>query len=120
MEDKQKLARCARHAVVLIAVLLAVVCLVSILVVPRTLRALEHAERTLSNVDGLIETADRALATATEAVGAANRLVEENADNVSGMMEKINAIDFDALNRAIGDLADIIAPLARLVGLLGR
>lgn len=117
MEDKQKLMRCA---VVLIAVLLAVVCLASILVVPRTLRALEHAERTLSNADGLIKTADRALATATEAVGAANRLVEENADNVSGMMEKINAIDFDALNRAIGDLADIIAPLARLVGLLGR
>lgn len=117
MEEKQRLMR---WAVILIAVLLAVVCIVSLLVVPRTLRALEHAERTLSGADGLIETADKALATATEVADAANRIMEENADAVSDTMEKINAIDFDALNRAIGDLADIIAPLARLASLLGN
>lgn len=117
MEEKQKLMRLA---VILIAALLVTVCLVSVLVVPRTLRILSRAERMLSNADELIETADKALATATEAAGAANRILEENADNVSGMMEKINTIDFDALNRAIKDLADIVSPLARLAGLLGR
>lgn len=116
MEEKQKLMR---HAVILIAALLIIVVLVSLLLVPRTLRALSHVERTLSRADGLIETADQALATATEIADAANRLMEENADNVSGTMEKLGAIDFDALNRAIGDLADIVAPLARLANLLG-
>lgn len=116
MEEKPKLMR---HAVILLAVLLAVVCLVSLLVVPRTLRTLSRVEETLERADGLIETADKALATATEAADAANRILKENADNVSGTMEKIGAIDFDALNRAIKDLADIIAPLARLANLLG-
>ena len=75
-------------------------------------------------MDELLVTAGNALTTAgdtlrsaTEAADAANRLVEDNAATVSEAMEKINAIDFDALNRAINDLADIVEPLARFAGI---
>ena len=124
-KENQKIPRYLRLTAIFSAALLAVVCIAAALIVPRTLHALAHAEVTLSSMDELLVTADDALTTAgdtlrsaTEAADAANRLVEDNAGAVSEAMEKINAIDFDALNRAINDLADIVEPLARFANIL--
>ena len=123
-KEDQKALRYLRLTAIFSAALLAVVCIAAALIVPRTLHALAHAEVTLSSMDELLVTAGNALTTAgdtlrsaTEAADAANRLVEDNAATVSEAMEKINAIDFDALNRAINDLADIVEPLARFAGI---
>ena len=118
--DNEKLLRCARAGVLLLGALLAVACVVSAVVVPKALRTLERVGETLDGVDSLVETAETALTTANAAADNANRLVADNADAVAEAMEKFNSVDFDSLNRAIKDLADVVAPLARVSNLFNR
>ena len=118
--ENEKLLRCARTVVWLLGALLAVICVVSVILVPRALRALERVDDTLSGVDSLTRTAEAALTTANAAAERANKLVADNADAVAEAMEKFNSVDFDSLNRAIKDLADIVAPLARVSNLFNR
>lgn len=118
--ENEKLLRCARIGVWLLGALLAVVCAVSLAVVPKALRALDRVEDTLAGVESLTRTAETALTTANAAADNANRLVADNADAVAEAMEKFNSVDFDSLNRAVKDLADIVAPLARVSNLFNR
>ena len=118
--ENEKLLRCARIGVWLLGALLAVICAVSIIVVPRALRALDRVDDTLASIDSLARTAETALTTANAAADNANRLVADNAGAVAEAMEKFNSVDFDALNRAIKDLADIVAPLARMSNFFNR
>lgn len=110
-ETKQAL-RCARIGTYLTAALLAVVCIALLFAVPRVTRALDHMETTLTQIDALTEAA----VTVAEN---ANALVVDNTEAVSEAMQKFNAVDFDALNRAINDLADVVQPLARVSKLFG-
>lgn len=112
--ENNKLLLYARIGVGLLAALLTVVCAVSVLVVPKTLQTLERMDDTLQGVDSLIKTAEDALTTANAAADNANKLVADNADAVAEAMEKFNSVDFDALNRAINNLADIVEPLAKV------
>lgn len=118
METEKKLLLCARICVGLLAALLAVLCAVSVLVVPKTLQTLERMNDTLQSIDSLMETAEDALEAANDAANSANKLVADNADAVAEAMEKFNSVDFEALNRAINDLADIVEPLAKLTSYL--
>lgn len=118
--ENEKLLRCARIGIWLLGALLAVVCAVSLLLVPKALRALDRVEDTLAGVDSLTQTAETALTTANAAANSANQLVADNADAVAEAMEKFNSVDFDSLNRAVKDLADIVAPLARVSNLFNR
>lgn len=107
MEDDHKILRYARLTAWFSAALLGVVTVVSLLLVPKALRMMDHAEQTLAGIDTLAQTADAALTTANEAAESANRLVAE-------AMEKFNSVDFATLNRAIDDLADVVEPLAKV------
>lgn len=53
----------------------------------------------VSNVDGLVTTGQQSL---------------------EASMEKLNSVDFDALNQAIKDLAAVIEPLAKMTKVFGR
>ena len=114
MEDDHKILRYARLTAWFSAALLGVVTVVSLLLVPKALRMMDHAEQTLAGIDTLAQTADAALTTANEAAESANRLVADNADSVAEAMEKFNSVDFATLNRAIDDLADVVEPLAKV------
>ena len=46
-----------------------------------------------------------------------NELVTTSQDNLAQMMAKLNTIDFESLNRAIGDLADVVEPLANFLNI---
>lgn len=118
--EREKTPRWARLCLWMLGATLAVLCAVSVLVVPKALRAFDHLERTLDGMDALAETADAALVAANSAAEAADKLVADNADAVTEAMEKLNAVDFDTLNRAIKDLADIVEPLARVSNLFNR
>ncbi len=119
-QESQKVWRAARLCVWLLGALLAAVCIVSLLIVPRAIRAFDHLERTLESMDALTETADAALTAANSAANAADKLVADNADAVAEAMEQLNSVDFETLNRAINDLSDIVEPLARVANLLSR
>ena len=118
--ENEKLLLYARTGVWLLGALLAVICVVSAVLVPKTLRALDRVDGTLSGVDSLVKTAEAALDTANAAADNANRLVANNADAVAEAMEKFNSVDFDSLNRAIKDLADVVAPLAKVSNFFNR
>lgn len=53
----------------------------------------------VSNVDGLVSTGQQSL---------------------EASMEKLNGVDFEALNKAIKDLAAVIEPLAKMTKVFGR
>lgn len=125
--DHQRLFRYVRVGVWLIGALLAAVCLALAILLPRATRAFDHMEETMARVDTLSENvndtlvaANDALRSATAAADSANKLVVDNTDAVGEVMEKINSVDFDALNKAINDLADIVEPLARMSNFLNR
>lgn len=120
MENENKALRYARVTTYLTAALLVVICVIAALLVPRAIRILDHAEQTLSTIGTTAATAEDALATATKAADSANRLMADNADAVGEAMEKFNSVDFDTLNRAINDLADIVEPLARVSNFFNR
>ena len=126
-QENQKALRYARINAWLTGALLAVVSVAAVLIVPSAVRTLDHAEQTLTQVeeelgrvDALIETADAALVSATTAADTASKLVAENEDTLTEAMEKINAVDFEKLNQAIRDLADIVEPLAKVSNFFNR
>ena len=120
MDREEKVLRCVRINVWLTGALLVVLCVAAIILVPRTMRFLEHAEDTLTTVETLAETADSALAAANSAAETANRLAADNADAVSEALEKFNSVDFATLNKAIADLATIVEPLAKVSSFFTR
>lgn len=118
--ETRKLLLCARIGVGLLAALLVVACVASAVLIPKTLRTIERVDTTLAGIDSLVETADAALNAANAAADSANKLVADNADAVAEAMEKFNSVDFDSLNKAIKDLADIVEPLAKVSNFFNR
>lgn len=53
-------------------------------------------------------------------VSGVDSLVSTGQQSLEATMEKLNSVDFEALNQAIKDLAAVIEPLARMSKLLGR
>ena len=120
MDREEKALRYARINVWLTGALLVVLCAVALILVPRAMRFLDHAEDTLTTVETLAETADSALAAANNAAETANRLAADNSDAVSEALEKFNSVDFATLNKAIADLATIVEPLAKVSSFFTR
>ena len=107
--------------------MLAVVLLVAVLLVglatllPRATRTLDAAYTTLGEgevllkqTEEMVEQAKRSLREVDTMVGSVNKLVEDNTEDLSEAMDKLNSLDIDRLNRSIADLNAVIEPLARL------
>lgn len=83
--------------------------------------ALEQTNNILGEADGVIKNVDviandLAKADLQGMLGNVNDFVLTSEESISVALEKINAIDFESLNKAITDLGAIIAPLAKLFG----
>lgn len=63
-------------------------------------------EGMVSNVDDLVTDVDGLL-------GNVDTLVTTGQDSLEQTMEKLNAIDFETLNKAIQNLSDVIEPIAK-------
>ena len=87
--------------------------------------------RLMPQVNGLIGQMEAVLSDLEQTAQALAALdLETMADNINSLavygqetlqqtMEKLNAIDFETLNKAIGDLAKVIEPLANFFGRFG-
>jgi predicted PurR-regulated permease PerM len=73
-----------------------------------------QAQDSLTGLDNLAADADSSLEGIDEMVQNINKLVVDNAEALDETISKMNEIDFDQLNQAIKDLANVIAPLASL------
>jgi len=99
--------------------LFAAVLLALIILVPRVMvllndvnAAVKNADTMISQVQGSIAELDKAVAYIDEMVTNANDLVVTNTDSLNDAVQKINNINFDELNKAIGDFSDTVEPLA--------
>lgn len=104
------------------SIVAAVCCMVLLLsgmkVLPRLQETAAQAEVVLSNLETVTsELADSNLSSMVENVDAlvenVDGLVSTSQSGVEQTIEKINAIDFEALNAAIKDLSDVIEPIAK-------
>ena len=120
-KSNRKQVTCARLQ--LVFSLIAAVCCVALLLVgikilPQLQEATAQAETVLQNLEtvttelaqadlsGMVENIDALVTNVDGLVGTSQAGVEET-------MKKINGIDFDALNNAIKDLANVIEPIAK-------
>ena len=93
----------------------AAVCIVGLFVLVYTLmpQVRELTEKTEVVLTNLTEVTDQLagmdLGTMVENV---DELVVTSRDGVEQAVEQLNSIDFEALNQAIGDLSDVVKPMA--------
>lgn len=87
----------------------------------------DHVESSLAAIDQMVEDAGTLIANTNTIVGDAgilientNTMVTENADNVEETIQKLNEVDIEGLNDAIGNLNAAIQPLAEFASLFQR
>ena len=104
----------------IVAAALIVLILSCVHILPQFQEIAEQAESVLSNLESLTtELAKADLSAMVEnidgLVANVDDLVSVSQSGVEQTMDKINAVDFESLNKAIKDLSDVIEPLARVV-----
>ena len=121
MEENNKLAGYARWQCIFTAVA-AVCCLgvfvVVLSIVPQVRTVAGQMEAVLTELDTILTNLDavtRELAAADldGMVADVDAFVTTGQSAVEQATEKLNIIDFETMNRAIEDLADVVEPLAR-------
>lgn len=95
-------------------------------IAPRIVEAVREVQTMVANVNGLIDDASIALddlkevtaeLTAVDIEGMlsdVDTLVTESTDGMRTAIERLQLIDFSALNKAIADLNSVVGPLAKL------
>lgn len=117
---QERYARIQCFFTIAAAVLCLLILLTALRVVPQVQALAEQissislqAQAVLTNLEDVTE--ELAQADISGMVSSVDSLVSSSQEGVQQALEKINAIDIDALNQAIEDLAKIISPLANLV-----
>lgn len=82
--------------------------------VPQVSEVIGQAQRVLGNLEQTAEAL--AAADLSGMVSDVDTLVASGQQSLSQTMEKLNTIDFEALNAAIEDLAAVVEPLSKFFG----
>ena len=85
-------------------------------ILPQIHAVLEQMQTVLGNLEQT--TAQLASMDLQSMVSNVDALVATGQEGLEQTMEKLNSIDLDTLNKAIGDLAKVVEPLARLISRL--
>ena len=116
--EKQLFYARARTVISVITALAIICCLV--VVVPSILKTVANVDTVISQLSETIPLADDAIKGITEMSGAITEMgqnmdgfITENGETVSGLMQQIEAVDFEGLNKAIKDLGDVVEPFAK-------
>ena len=117
--QQRREARATRVAA--FAVLLLVIALLAVLAVfvPRAAALADHVQDSLTQADALLAEAGPMIGEIGTMVENANTMLADNTEGVSEAVEKLNSIDFAALNEAIRGLSEAVGPLAQLARLFG-
>lgn len=101
------------------------VCLILIVVVvllPQAVRCLSdlemvmlQAQDTLEVVEASLEGIDTMSTEITVMSGTVNGFVADNAETMNEVMQSLNHIDFEGLNKAVKDLQEVVEPLANMM-----
>lgn len=95
----------------------------AIMVLPSVMNTVQHANQVMAQVSETITLADEAIESITEMSESITDMgdnmdtfITENAESVEEVMKKIEAVDFENLNKAIKDLGDVVEPFANFFG----
>lgn len=94
-------------------VILGIVLYVAATLMPKVNATFEHLNLVMEDLQ--VITSELAEADLDGMITNVNQLVSSSQKDVEEALTKVNAIDFDNLNKAIKDLSDVIAPLAKFV-----
>lgn len=105
---------------VIVAAALIILVLTCVRMLPKFQEVATQAESVLSNLESMTTELAKAdlsvmVESIDELVANVDELVSTSQTGVEETMKKINAVDFESLNKAIKDLSDVIEPLARVV-----
>lgn len=113
-------SRIAGLSLLLIAATIVILCLI---IVPKVVNTLNQVDDLLVDTQQMVVELDKTLEQAngmideiSSAASGVNSLVEDNQELLTESVTKMNSIDFEGLNTAIGDLEAIVEPMARLFG----
>ncbi len=85
-------------------------------VLPSTFKTLRLAQETLDNANTAVVNANEAILQADKTLKEVSELVESSETQITTAMERLNSVDFDTLNNAIGDLQAVVEPMANFFG----
>jgi len=114
LETQKKEVRHARITSITSLVVAVALVIGAVITLPKLLTAADQARQTMEQVHTFLEQTDGLTEDIETLVRSANRVIVDNTDAVTEAVGKLNGIDFDTLNKAIQDLADAVAPLAKL------
>lgn len=114
-------------------VLLACVLVILAVLVPKTLKVINdseealaeareltaYAQTSLENINVIIDSANTMVVDADQMVKEANQILVDNTEDMEAALDNFNSVDFETLNKAIGDLSAAVEPLARLSRMFG-
>ncbi len=96
-------------------VILGIVLYVAATLLPRANATFDNLELVMGDLQ--VITSELADADLDGMITNVNQLVTSSQQDIQNALSKVNNIDFDSLNKAIKDLSDVIAPLAKFVNL---
>lgn len=115
-KGQRKEARSGRiAAIATVALALAFMITLSVFI-PTAVSTLNKINTTLEEAENVAVAAQDSLGEIDEMVGNFNNVIVDNTDSVNKALSQVSEIDVDSLNRSIKELADILDPLARLLG----
>lgn len=98
-----------------------IICIVTVL--PVMLTTVQHANDIMLQASETIVLADAAIESITEMSASITAMgdnmdtfITENSKSVADVMKKVEAVDFESLNKAIKDLGDVVEPFANFFG----
>ncbi len=95
-----------------LAGLLATVIVVACILVPKATTTLEYINEVAVKEQETLGEIDKVASSVVESSNNLNKLVEENAEELTGAVKSISEVDFDGLNQAIEDFQTAVGPLA--------
>ena len=126
LEFEKREARYQKITSILIFCLVLIMCIVSFMIVPVAVQTLTTANATivqaqeaLAKITDEMESINGMVSSITETSNSVNKMVNDNAADLTTSVQNLNSIDFEGLNKAIRDLQDAVAPMAKVGRIFG-
>lgn len=126
LEFEKREARYQKITSILIFCLVLIMGIVSFMIVPVAVQTLTTANATivqaqeaLAKITDEMESINGMVSSITETSNSVNKMVNDNAADLTTSVQNLNSIDFEGLNKAIRDLQDAVAPMAKVGRIFG-
>ncbi len=97
----------------LLTAIFAVICIAIVSVIPSVISTLDTTKATMAHLNDTITTMDDTITTMDETLDAITAMADTGTTGITEALEKIESIDFEGLNSAIGDLETVVEPMAK-------